>query len=40
LVLIRHDGYIGFRSGAIAGEQLRQYLHNLFLTSSYIPLRR
>jgi 2-polyprenyl-6-methoxyphenol hydroxylase-like FAD-dependent oxidoreductase len=40
LVLIRPDGYIGFRSTAIEGEHLRRYLHNLFLTASRIPLSR
>jgi 2-polyprenyl-6-methoxyphenol hydroxylase-like FAD-dependent oxidoreductase len=34
LVLIRPDGYIGFRSRAIEGEHLHQYLHDLFLTVS------
>jgi 2-polyprenyl-6-methoxyphenol hydroxylase-like FAD-dependent oxidoreductase len=40
LVLIRPDGYIGFRSRAIAGEHLRRYLHHLFLTRSPMPLGR
>lgn len=34
LVLIRPDGYIGFRSRAIGGEQLHRYLQNLFSTAS------
>jgi FAD binding domain len=34
LVLIRPDGYIGFRSRAIEGEHLRRYLHDLFATVS------
>jgi 2-polyprenyl-6-methoxyphenol hydroxylase-like FAD-dependent oxidoreductase len=40
LVLIRPDGYIGFHSRAIVGEQLRRYLQKLFLTASSIPLMR
>jgi 2-polyprenyl-6-methoxyphenol hydroxylase-like FAD-dependent oxidoreductase len=38
LVLIRPDGYIGFRSRALAGEPLRRYLQDLFLTASPILL--
>jgi 2-polyprenyl-6-methoxyphenol hydroxylase-like FAD-dependent oxidoreductase len=34
LVLIRPDGYIGFRSRAIEGELLRRYLQDLFLAVS------
>ncbi len=34
LVLIRPDGYIGFRSRSIRGEHLHRYLQNLFLTES------
>jgi 2-polyprenyl-6-methoxyphenol hydroxylase-like FAD-dependent oxidoreductase len=40
LVLIRPDGYIGFRSVSTDGEHLRRYLHNLFLTRSHVPLTR
>ncbi|HZR43364.1 MAG TPA: FAD-dependent monooxygenase [Ktedonobacteraceae bacterium] len=40
LVLIRPDGYIGFRSRAIEGEHLRRYLQDLFLTTSSLPLGR
>lgn len=40
LVLIRPDGYIGFRSRTIEGEHLRQYLQDLFLTTSSLPLGR
>jgi 2-polyprenyl-6-methoxyphenol hydroxylase-like FAD-dependent oxidoreductase len=38
LMLIRPDCYIGFRSRALAGEPLRRYLQDLFLTASPIPL--
>jgi len=34
LVLIRPDGYIGFRSRSIEGEHLYRYLQHLFLTES------
>jgi hypothetical protein len=34
LVLIRPDGYIGFRSRSMRGEHLHRYLQNLFLTES------
>ena len=40
LVLIRPDGYIGFRSRALAGEHLRRYLQDLFLTVPRISLSR
>lgn len=40
LVLIRPDGYIGFRSRTIKGEHLRRYLQGLFLTMSSLPLGR
>jgi 2-polyprenyl-6-methoxyphenol hydroxylase-like FAD-dependent oxidoreductase len=38
LVLIRPDGYIGFRSRSLAGEHLHRYLQDLFLTVPRIPL--
>jgi hypothetical protein len=40
LVLIRPDGYIGFRSRAIGGEHLRCYLQDLFLIRPRKPISR
>jgi 2-polyprenyl-6-methoxyphenol hydroxylase-like FAD-dependent oxidoreductase len=40
LVVIRPDGYIGFRSRSLAGEPLRSYLQGVFLTAPRIPLNR
>lgn len=39
-MLIRPDGYIEFRSRALAGEPLSQYLQDLFVTVTPIPLNR
>ena len=40
LVLLRPDGYIGFRSQSIEGAHLRRYLQDLFLTASSLSLSR
>jgi FAD binding domain len=40
LVLVRPDGYIGFRSRSKEEERLCRYLQSLFLTRSHVPLNK